>query len=508
MTGTAAAGTRARPDEAARTLPPPATRAVAGMAIAFVAVELACSARYGFHRDELYFLACARHLAWGFVDQPPFVPAVAWLATHLLGTSPTSIRVLPAVVGGATVVIGALIARELGGRTRAQVLAALATATSPQLFAMFHLLSTAAFDAFLWAALTFLVLRALRTDDDRLWVPIGALAGVALLNKWTAAFLLAGLAAGLLLGGRRRLLTTRAFWAGAAIALVIWLPNLVWNARHDWAELSMTQSLHDENSGLGASLQFIPSQIVVVGPVLLLFWLAGLRDLLRSTFARPLGVTYLFLVACFTLTGGKSYYLAGMYCVLFGAGGVWAERRSEREGWPVRRWVALMLVGALAAVPLSLPVLPEGSLAKGSWEGDINKDLSATVGWQGFVEQVAGVVSTLPRPERAHVVLLTGDYGAAGAIDLYGARYDLPRARSGHNNYWFWGPGDAVDGATTIAINLPRDALVAQFGDVELAGTVATPHGVWTEERGAPIWICRAQKRSWAASWPALRHYG
>jgi 4-amino-4-deoxy-L-arabinose transferase-like glycosyltransferase len=506
MTATTVEDARVR-DVAATELPPLATRPVAGIAIAFVAVELAVSARYGFHRDELYFLACARHLAWGFVDQPPFVPAVAWVTTHLFGTSPSSLRALPALAGGATVVITALIARELGGRTRAQVLAGLATATSPQVLGAFHLLSTAAFDMFFWAAITFLVLRVLRTGDERLWVPIGAIAGVALLNKWNVAFLLAGLAAGLLLGGRRQAFASRTFWVGAAIALVIWLPNLVWNARHDWAEISMTQNLHRENSDLGASLEFIPSQIFVVGPVLIVFWFAGLRNLLRSTFARPLAVAYLFLLACFTLTGAKPYYLAGMYFVLFGAGGVWAERRCERKGRSARGWVALMLVGALAAVPLTLPVLPERALAKGSWQGDINKDLSATVGWQDFAAQVAGVVSTLPRPERTRVALLTGDYGAAGAIDLYGGRYGLPRARSGHNSYWWWGPGDAADGATTIAINLPRDALVAQFGEVDLAGTVKTPHDVWSEERDAPIWICRAPKRPWAEWWPAVRHY-
>jgi hypothetical protein len=348
----------------------------------------------------------------------------------------------------------------------------------------------------------------LRTGDDRLWLLIGAVAGVALLNKWNAAFLLGALAGGLLLGGRRRLLSHSAFWTGAVITIAIWLPNLVWNAQHDWAALSMMRSLHQENSGLGASLQFIPSQVLVVGPVLIVFWLAGLRYLLRSTFARPLGVAYLLLVAFFTLSGGKSYYLGGMYFVLFAAGGVWAEGRSRRGGWSARKWVALMLAGAVMALPLSLPVLPERALAKGAWEGNINKDLSATLGWPAFVAQVAGIVRTLPRDQRAHVVVLTGDYGAAGAIDLYGARDGLPHARSGHNNYWWWGPGDASNRATTIAINLPRSSLLDQFGSISLAGRVATPHGAWTEERGAPIWICRDQKQTWADAWRAARHYG
>jgi len=497
-----------RSTQAEDVLPPFATAIVGGIAAAFVALELAVSARYGFHRDELYFLACARHLTWGFVDQPPFVPAVAWTATHLLGTTPTALRLLPALAGGAAVVLTALMARELGGGKVAQMLAALGAATSPQFVAVFHLLSTASFDMFFWSALTFLVLRLLRTRDERLWPVIGVVAGVALLNKWNVAFLLAGLAAGLLFGGRRDLIRNRGFWTAVGIAFVIWLPNIVWNARHDWAGLAMMHSLHAENGGLGPSLQFIPSQLFVAGPVLVVFWLAGLRHLLRSTIARPLGLTYLVLLVFFTLTGGKSYYLGGMYFVLFAAGGVWAEGRLRRKGASPRAWIALMLAGALAALPITLPVLPASALATGSAAGNINKDLSATLGWQPFVAQVAGVAATLPPAERRRLVVFTGDYGAAGAIDLYGGRYGLPHALSGHNSYWWWGPGDAPDGSTTIAVNLPRAYLLTIFSKVSLAGRVATPHGVWSEERDDPIWICRGQKQPWAAAWPAARHYG
>jgi 4-amino-4-deoxy-L-arabinose transferase-like glycosyltransferase len=501
---------RSRPSTTAddEILPPLASAVVGIIAVAFVALELAVSARYGFHRDELYFLACARHLTWGFVDQPPFVPAVAWAASHLLGTTPTALRLLPALAGGAAVVITALTARELAGGRVAQMLAALAAATSPQFLGAFHLLSTAPFDMFFWSALTFLVLRFLRTGDERLWPAIGVVAGVALLNKWNVAFLLAALTAGLLLGGRRDVLRTRGFWTAAGIAFVLWLPNLVWNAGHDWAAISMTHNLHAENGGLGPSLQFIPSQVFVAGPVLVVFWVAGLRHLLRSTIARPLGLTYLVLLVFFTLTGGKSYYLAGMYFALFAAGGVWAERRLQRKGSPPRGWIALMLVGALAALPLAIPVLPASALPKGSAAGNINKDLSATLGWQPFVAQVARVAATLPPDERERLVVFTGDYGAAGAIDLYGARYGLPHALSGHNSYWWWGPGDAPDGSTTVAVNLSRGYLLTIFSDVSLAGRVTTPHGVWSEERGDPIWICRGQRQSWAAAWPAARHYG
>jgi 4-amino-4-deoxy-L-arabinose transferase-like glycosyltransferase len=489
---------------------PPLWRAgVFGVAGGFVLLELAVSARYGFHRDELYFLACARHLAWGYVDQPPFVPAVAWFSTHVAGGSVVALRAWPALAGGLAVVLTALMARELGGGRKAQLIGALAAATSPLFLATFHLLSTAAFDDFFWAAITCAVLRYLRTGDERWWLVIGCLAGVGLMNKLNVAFLLAGLVVGLLLGGRTRVLSSRWLWAGAGVAILFWLPNIIWNAQHHWAALAMLQSLHHENSTLGASLGFIPSQLIVVGPVLLVLWLAGLRRLFRTDFARPLAIAYVFLLVVFAVSGGKPYYLAGMYFVLFGAGGVWAEERldSRSPARGLRGWAALMIAGCVLALPLALPVLPERALAQGSWEGNINKDLSATVGWRAFVQQVARVSEALPPAQRAHLVIFTGDYGAAGAVDEYGSRYGLPPAISGHNNYWWWGPGTAGAGATTIAIDLPESYLLTIFSQVTPAGAVATPHDVWTEERGDPIWICRDQRVSWAHAWPQARHY-
>ncbi|MBV8463260.1 MAG: glycosyltransferase family 39 protein, partial [Acidimicrobiales bacterium] len=386
------------------------------VAAGMVALELVVSARYGFHRDELYFLACSRHLAWGYVDQPPLVPAVAWLATHLFGTSASALRAIPALAAGGTCVLAGLMARELGGRGKAQLLAALAAGTSPQVLAAFHLLSTAAFDMFFWAAICFVLLRILRTANQRLWPMVGALCGLGLLNKLNVLFLVVAVGIGMLLAGRWRMCVNRWSAAGAAIGLAMWSSNIAWNAEHRWAAVSMLHSLHQENSGLGPSLGFIPSQLVVVGPALVVLWLPGLRGLLRSAFARPLGLAYVALVLMYTVTGGKSYYLAGMYFVLFAAGGVCAEQRSETRE-PSRglgAWPVLIVAGAVVALPLSLPVLPETALAKGPWEGNINKDLSATTGWSSLVRQVGAVASGLPPRQRQALVVFTGDYGAAG----------------------------------------------------------------------------------------------
>ena len=489
---------------------PLARFAVFGIAAGFLVLELSVSGRYGFHRDELYFLACAHHLAWGYVDQPPLVPTVEWLSIHAFGISPESIRVVPALAGAGAVVVTALMARELGGGRRAQVLAALAAATTPQVLGACHLLSTAALDQLFWSLACYATLRILGSPSaGRWWIVLGTTMGIALLNKWNIAFLGVALVVGLLVGGRRRDFTTPWPWMAAAIALALWLPNLVWNAQHQWPEIAMTRNLHQENGGLAAVLGFIPSQIVVVGPVLIVFWVAGLRWLLRVPRWRAMAVAYLVLLAFFTLTGAKSYYLAGMYFVLFAAGGVWAEARlfAHRPPKGVRGWVALMLAGLVIALPLTLPVLPASTLPMSSWEGSINKDLSATVGWPQFVRQVATVADRLPGEERARLVVLAGDYGAAGAIDLWGNAYGLPGAISGHNNYWWWGRVGAPDHSTTIAVNVPASYLRTMFSVVLPAGTVQTPHNVWTEERGDPIWICTGQKIPWSAAWPSLRHY-
>ena len=488
---------------------PLARLAVFGIAAGFLVLELAVSGRYGFHRDELYFLACAHHLAWGYVDQPPLVPALAWLSVHAFGTSPESIRVLPGLAGAGAVVVTALMARELGGGRRAQVLAALAAATMPQLLAACHLLSTAAFDQLFWSLACYATLRILRSPAAApWWIVLGATVGIGLLNKWNIAFLALALVVGLLAGGRSRDFATPWPWVAAGIAIAVWLPNLIWNAQHEWAEVAMTRSLHQENGGLGAVLGFIPSQFVVAGPVLIVLWVAGLRWLLREPRWRALGVAYLVLLAFFTLTGAKSYYLAGMYFVLFAAGGVWAERRllAHRPPKGVRGWVVLMLSG-LIGLPLALPVLPETALPQSSWEGSINKDLSATVGWPQLVGQVARVADRLPAQERARLVIFTGDYGAAGAIDLWGHEYGLPSAISGHNNYWWWGHASAPDNSTTIAVNVPASYLRTMFSSVRAAGTVQTPHNIWSEERGDPIWICTGQKTPWSSAWTSIRHY-
>jgi hypothetical protein len=461
---------------------------------------MAVSTRYGWHRDELYFVACGRKLAWGYVDQPSFTPLVARVSQALFGTSLAGLRLWPALALVVVVLLTALMARELGGGRFAQGLAALAAGICPLFLGEGHLLATATFDLLFWTAITYMVVTLLHTGDQRLWLVAGALAGIGLHNKHSVVFLLAGLFAGLALtqAGRRQLASPWP-WVGVCLAAVIWLPNVLWHARHDWPVFDMLDSLREEG-GAEARVLFIPSQLFVLATLAAL-WIPGLLWLLRDPAARAwrcLGVTYVALVALFVVTGGKPYYAAGIYPVLLAAGaGVW-ERGTHRRQALV--WVAAAAIG----MPLAIPVAPV-SLAKHHPIEDLEKEFGSQLGWHDLVEQVADVAP------QGRFTIFTGDYGAAGAIDLWGHEYGLPKPISGHNNYWIWGYDRAHDTGTTIAVGLglgiPRGSLADAFDSCRLVGRVSQPHGVLSEEAGAPIYVCQGQRVPWSELWPTLQSY-
>ena len=367
-------------------LAPLAWGSVSVVALAMFTVELLVADRYGFHRDELYFLACARHLAWGYVDQPPLVPAVARLVLVVFGPSVFWLRALSALAGAATVFVSTLTARELGGRRVAQVIASVAAATSPQALAAFHLLSTTAFDVFFWSMITWLVARMLRTGNRRIWVPIGLFTGIALLDKLNVLFLVLAILAGLALSTQRALLRSKWLAVGTALTLLLASPDIAWNATHQWAQLSMTHSLHQENSSLGASLAFIPLQFIRLSSGL--FW-PGCGCLAWRAAEGPSLQVIGRGIPAFThslRTVGRQVLLPGRH-LLRPVRRRWRGHRRTTSSRPavkargsIRRRLGLMVVAAAITLPLTLPVLPEGMLASGPWEGSINKDLGRD-GW-------------------------------------------------------------------------------------------------------------------------------
>ncbi len=490
-----------------------------------MAILLAVGAS-GYHRDELYFLDASHHMQWGYVDQPPGSIAFVWLSRVLFGTSLYGLRLFPALADGAAVFGAALIARELGGGRFPQGLAALALAVSPFLVAG-HLAGPTIYDITAWTFVSWLIIRIVRTGNDRLWLAVGVVVGLALLTKETILLLAGGLTIGFLVNRQARIFRSPWLWGGAAIAAAMWAPTLAWQAARGWPTLEMSRNLQREHSGAGYAASFFAIQLLLPGWWVAPVWIGGLVALLRDArfrAYRAFGLAYLTLfVLLLVFVADRPYYLAGLYPALFAAGSIVArdvvagtrrflvDRRAKRRLiWRSPRaaivWVSVL--GALS-LPVSLPILPASALAKVPLQA-VNYNLGEVIGWPQLTATVARVYRSLPDAERRRTVVLTANYGEAGAIDRYGPALGLPRAYSGHNNEWWWGPPlPGAAGGTAVVVGWDSaSSLTPYFRQVRLAAVFRSPHGVDNDENGARIWICTGLRRPWPAIWPAFRHYG
>jgi len=478
-----------------------------GLAGAVALLLTVFAGRYGYHRDELYFLRAGRELAFGYVDQPPLTPLLARAMDELVPGSLVALRLPSALAAGLLVLITGLIARELGGGRAAQLLAAACMAVSSILLITGHLLSTTTVDLLAWAALSWLLVRALR-DGGPVWLLTGAVAGVALQNKVQPAFLLAAVVLGVLAVGPRRSLAALWPWVGGGVALALWAPNLVWQAANGWPQLELAEAIAAGSSGTSEPWYlFVPFQLVLVSPVLVPVWAIGWWRLARDPALRTwraFAFAYVVLALLFLLTGGKPYYLAGLYPVLLAAGS------GPVVDW-VRRGTARLragLVGAALALSLAidgvlgLPLVPVERLAD-TPVPDVNYDAGETVGWPAFATTIERVRSELPADEA--VAVLAGNYGEAGAVDRFAP--SLAPAHSGHNSYWAWGPPeDDVD--TVIAVGHAADDLRRWFDEVDAAATIDNGVGLDNEEQGRTVWVASGRQQPWSEIWPQLRRLG
>ncbi len=505
-------------------LPRLAWRPLLALSAGTLALLLVFASRNGYHRDELYFLEASRHLAWSFVDQPVGSVALAGLSRVLFGDSLLGLRLFPALAFASTVFVTGLIARELGGRRFAQILAALLVGLSPFLIAG-HLAGPTIYDLLAWSVASLLIIRILRTGRERLWPLVGLVVGVALLNKETILFLLIGLTVGLLSTGRARVFRSPWVWLAAAIALALWSPVILWQAQHGWPTLEMSANLRREHSGFGDSLKYPFVQVLLPGFWALPVWLAGLWALWRERrfrAYRPFAIAYVVLfVVLLVFIGDRPYYLGPLYVVLLAAGAIVTEevvagrRRFFSERPPRRRLIwrspraalVFVIVCAVLTLPLSLPVLSPRLLAAVPLQ-NVNYNLGEEVGWPELVRTVAGVYDSLPPSERHTTVIVTSNYGEAGAIDRYGPALGLPGAFSGHNSFWWWGPPAPSTGTAIIVGFGSVPYLMRYFDSVQRVATIHNTHGVQNDEEGAPVWLCRDQKKSWPQIWVQFRSYG
>jgi hypothetical protein len=465
---------------------------------------MAVSGAYGFHGDEMYFIVAGQHPAFGYVDQPPLTPLLSAASVAIFGVSPTAIRLLPAIEMALIVILIALIARDLGGSRRAQVLAAITAALSGYLGAG-HLDTTTEPDLLAWAIVLWLLVKLLAGGDRRLWLAVGIVAGIALENKDTILFLGAGLAAGLCLARRWDVVRSPWAWVAVGIALLLWAPNLVWEALNGWPQITMARAISqyaDDNRG-----QIVPLLWLFSGPFLFPVTAAGLIWVLRSKSAarwRAIGLASLIALLLVVISGGKAYYVIGTIPIFMAAGAILLDRwlaRGHRRIKATSFASAAVLSGALIAY-LTLPILPLATYAKSTLPATV-PDTANEVGWPQFVATVEDVVASLPADERDHAVILTNDYSEAGPLVLLGT--GLPPVYSGHNSFWYWGPPPA-DRTIVVHVGDWRPADWSRlFVGCHVVAHIDNGLGISNGEQGTAVSVCTGLRAPWTTLWPELR---
>jgi hypothetical protein len=476
----------------------PAFAAVPVLSVAgVVAVVLtALSGRYGYHRDELYFLVAGQKLAWGYVDQPPLTPLLAQVSSSVFGNTPMGLRVVATLASAITVIVVALIAREFGSSSRAQLLAAVCAAVSGFLLGVGHMVSTATFDLLAWMLICLFAVKLLRTGDGRWWLALGLTAGIALENKYLVVLPIGALLVALLIVGPREAL--RSWWllAGVAVAGLVALPNILWQIQHDWPQLTVAGGI-SEDDGTENRIMFIPLQILQLSPFLVPVWVVGFRRLWRTPWARSVALAYPLLCVAVLIVGGKSYYALPLLLVLVAAGA------EQVLSWSRRAVAAGLVLTALTSAVFTLPVLPASAV---DFVIPVNKEQGEQIGWPLMAETVAAEWDRIPEEQRASATIFAGNYGEAGALRRYGPALGLPPAYSGHMSFADWERPDDTQTGPVLVIGVARGTpYAANFRGCEQVRTI--DNIVANDEDGATLLRCDSPAEQWSTLWPKLRRY-
>ncbi|HYJ86204.1 MAG TPA: glycosyltransferase family 39 protein [Pyrinomonadaceae bacterium] len=515
------------------------------LAAAKLLLHLLTASRYGIFRDELYYLACAEHLDWGYVDQPPLIAVVAFLARRLFGESLLGLRLLPAIAGAALVWLTGKTAREMGGGRFAQALAALAVIAVPIYLVFHHWLTMNAFEPLIWMGAVWCVVRAVNSRNAKYWLWFGVLIGVGLETKYSIVFFAFSIVVGLLLTEHRRFLKSKWIWLGALAAFLIFLPNLLWLVKHDFPFLELMRNIRESGRDVARGpIAFIADQAMIINPLLFPLWVGGLVWFFLGREGRRyriFGWSYLVMLTSFIVMKGKNYYLAPAYPILFAAGAIALERLTAqsrgvvseqlevgKEGMPPRSslrlpfpsafrasYITLIVATAAALAPFSLPILsPETYLAYQSAlgfeppktenqnTGPLPQHFADEFGWEEMTRAVAEVYHKLTPEERAQTAIFANSYGQAGAIDFFGPKYGLPKAISNHQSYWLWGPRNYT-GAIVIVLGSDGDGDREHFQTVEPVGRTFHPYS--RRDEHFDIFLCRNLNQPLSSLWPKIK---
>jgi hypothetical protein len=492
-------------------------------ALAKLLLHFYAARRYGYFIDELYYLACAEHLGWGYVDQPPLIALIARMVRETLGDSLTAIHLLPALAGAGKVLLTALLTRELGGRRFAQGLASLCVLLAPGFLALDNWLSMNAFEPLFWMGCAWLAIRIIKTGNAKLWLWFGLLAGIGLENKYSMLIFGFAIVSGLLATPERRLLRSGWLCAGGLLAFLIFLPNLLWNIQHGFPFLELQRNIQRSGRNVDLTpLSFLFQEMLMMLPVAAPVWLAGLWFFLLHRDGKPfraLGWACVIAATLILVLNPRVYYLFPAFPMLFAAGAVLLESwfNRPRLQWIKYAYVAVLIVVGAVIAPMAVPVLPADryirySTALGLQQpriethplGPLPQLYADQFGWEEMTAEVARVYQSLPAEIRGRTAIFAQNYGQAGAIDFFGPKFGLPKAISGHQTYFLWGPRDYT-GESMIVLHDRQENLEKQFAHVERAGHVGHPYSM--PEEHFDIYYCRGLKGTLKDRWAGVKNW-
>jgi 4-amino-4-deoxy-L-arabinose transferase-like glycosyltransferase len=493
------------------------TAALWGVGLAFTVLHIATSGRYGFHRDELLTYTNARHLDWCYVVYPPVTAWLARLELEIFGASLVGFRSFAAISTGLVAIFAGLIARALGGNRQAMLVTAVAASIAGPVVFAGTFLSYMTFDLVCWVAVAWCAARLLQAQDPRWWIGIGTAVGLGMICKYTMLFLAAGVLGGMLFTPIRRYLRSVWFWCGIAIALAIFSPVIVWQFHHHFVGLDWMKSIHARDIRWGRTQYFLLNQFwSTTNLITVPLWCAGLWYLFATSRGKPfrmIGWMYVIPLVTYVVARGRDYYLAPAYPMLFAAGAVqgeqWLARLNAHAQAAALRitWISLLIGGAIA-ISLVAPIAPVNT----PWwrmADAVTGNFNMEFGWQELAATVAKVRDSLPGSQRAHVAILAGDEGEAGAVNLYGPAYKLPEAISGMNSNWLRGYGNPPP-QSVIAVGMDHDFLESNFLSCVWAARLSNRYGVEnsTIDGYSNVYVCGSPRQGWPDFWAHFQYFG
>ncbi len=481
-------------------------------------IHLFTNGQYGYFRDELYHLAASEHLDWGYVDFPPLIAFITKISTVFLGTSLSAIRFLPAIAGALKVLLTGLITKELGGNRFAVTLACLSVLIVPIYLFMDTVLLMNAFEPIFWMGTVYFIILAINRSEPRFWLGAGVLAGLGILNKYIILIFIFGIFIGFLMTKERRLLSDRWFIVAGLITFLIVLPNIIWQFQHNWPMIEVMRNVSVTGKNVVLSpLEFVFSQFMILNPFIAPVWIAGLWFFFiheQGKRYRLFGIAYMVILGMMFVINSKVYYIQASYPILFAGGAIFWEKLwqgNRYANWLKHTYLAILVIGGAVLAPMMLPVLPvddfltyqrtlgiETPKTEVGHVGPLPQWFGDMFGWPEMVETVAKVYNNLPPQERAKAAIAAENYGEAGAIDFFGPGYGLPKAISGHQNYYLWGPRNYT-GEVLILLGWSKEESERFCGSIEESEKVGHPYAMSYEHY--TILICRDLKSGLQESW-------